>query len=55
MKKYFQTLVMFLMLGNFSQTFSQTDATLKTLQGFDSLKLEIEQLAPDLEKAGIKN
>lgn len=37
-----------------NQTFSQTDATLKTLQGFDALKVEIERLAPDLEKAGIK-
>jgi len=54
MKKYFYTLVMFLTLGNFSQAFSQTDATLKTLQGVDTLKVEIERLAPDLEKAGIK-
>ena len=54
MKKYFYTLIMFLAFGNFSQVFSQTDATLKTLQGFDTLKVEIEQLAPDLEKAGIK-
>ncbi len=54
MKKYFYTLVMFLTFGSLSQTFSQTDATLKTLQGFDTLKVEIEQLAPDLEKAGIK-
>ncbi len=54
MKKYFYTLVIFLAFGSLSQTFSQTDATLKTLQGFDTLKVEIEQLAPDLEKAGIK-
>jgi len=54
MKKYFYTLVMFLTFGSLSQTFSQTDATLKTLQGFDTLKVEIEQLAPDLEKAGLK-
>ena len=54
MKKHFYTLIMFLMFGSLSQTFSQTDATLKTLQGFDTLKVEIERLAPDLEKAGIK-
>lgn len=54
MKKYFYTLVMFLTFSSLSQTFSQTDVTLKTLQGFDTLKVEIEQLAPDLEKAGIK-
>jgi len=36
-----------------NQTFSQTDAAVKTLSGFDTLKVEVEQLAPDLEKAGI--
>lgn len=35
------------------QTFSQTDAAAKTLKGFDSLKVEVEPLAPDLIKAGI--
>jgi len=54
MKKYFYTLIMFLTFGSLSQVFSQTDATLKTLQGFDTLKVEIERLAPDLEKAGLK-
>jgi len=54
MKKYFYTLVVFLTFGGLSQTFAQTDASLKTLQGFDTLKVEIERLAPDLEKAGIK-
>ena len=54
MKKHFYTLIIFLTFGSFTQTFSQTDATLKTLQGIDTLKVEIERLAPDLEKAGIK-
>ncbi len=36
-----------------AQTFSQTDAAVKTLKGFDSLKVEVEPLAPDLIKAGI--
>ncbi len=35
------------------QMFSQTDAAVKTLKGFDSLKVEVEPLAPDLIKAGI--
>ena len=35
------------------QTFSQTDAAVKTLKGFDSLRVEVEPLAPDLIKAGI--
>jgi len=53
MKKYFYILVMFLAFVNPNQIFSQTDAAVKTLKGFDALKVEIEQLAPDLEKAGI--
>lgn len=36
-----------------NQTFSQTNATIETLKGFDTLKVEVEPLAPDLEKAGI--
>ena len=41
----------FLVLPN--QIFSQTDSSIKALKGFDTLKVEVEQLAPDLQKAGI--
>jgi len=53
MKKYFYILAVFLAFIAPGNTFSQTDSTLKTLKGFDTLKVEIEPLASDLEKAGI--
>lgn len=46
----------FLFLGCFlmpHQIHSQTDAAIKTLRGFDTLKVEVEPLAADLQKAGI--
>lgn len=49
-------MLFFLFLGSLVapiELFSQTDAAVKTLTGFDTLKVEVEQLAPDLEKAGI--
>lgn len=48
--------ILFLLFGCVAlpnQAFSQTDAAVKTLKGFDALKVEVERLAPDLEKAGI--
>ncbi|CAN5583636.1 hypothetical protein BH18ACI1_BH18ACI1_21140 [soil metagenome] len=53
MKKYFYILALFLVFAAPSQIFSQTDSAAKTLKGFDTLKVEVEPLAPDLEKAGI--
>ena len=50
-------MMLFLILGCIflpNQILSQTDATIKTLKGFDTLKVEVEQLAPDLQNAGIK-
>jgi hypothetical protein len=48
--------IFFLILGCFlfpDRIHSQTDAAIKTLKGLDSLKVEVEPLAPDLQKAGI--
>ena len=48
--------MLFLFLGCLvapNQILSQTDSAIKTLKGFDTLKVEVEQLAPDLQKAGI--
>lgn len=47
---------LFLFLGCLvlpSQMLSQTDSAVRTLNGFDTLKVEVERLAPDLQKAGI--
>lgn len=53
MKKYLYMLAVVLAFTAPSQIFSQTDSATKTLKGFDTLKVEVEPLAPDLEKAGI--
>ena len=48
--------MLFLFLGCLvlpSHVLSQTDSAIKTLNGFDTLKIEVERLAPDLQKAGI--
>ena len=36
-----------------NQILSQTDSAIRTLKGFNTLKVEVERLAPDLQKAGI--
>lgn len=56
MRKSKTLMMLFLFLGCLvapNRTFSQTDSAIKTLKGFDTLKVEVEQLAPDLQKAGI--
>ncbi|CAN5678347.1 hypothetical protein BH24ACI2_BH24ACI2_01360 [soil metagenome] len=53
MKKYFYILAVVLAFATPSKVFSQTNSAIKTLRGFDTLKVEVEPLAPDLEKAGI--
>lgn len=54
MKKYFFILIALTAFLAPARVFSQTDSSLKTLSGFDTLKVEIENLAPDLEQAGLK-
>ena len=56
MRKIKMFVMFVLFLGSLAlpdQLFAQTDAAVKTLAGFDTLKVEVEQLAPDLQKAGI--
>jgi hypothetical protein len=56
MQKSKITTMLFLFLVSLAmpnRIFSQTDSGVKTLKGFDTLRVEVEQLAPDLEKAGI--
>lgn len=54
MKKHFFILIMLVAFLAPASAFSQTESSLKTLNGFDTLKVEVENLAPDLEQAGLK-